>query len=454
MIGAVGAVATSLLTAGLGTWVLAKPATAVMYPEGGSATRYIGLAFDTCAAPKRAVMNAWKQSSPYGAVGIYISGGNRACTQSNRTADWIGDVTAQGWKFIPLDVGLQAPCADRTRHPMSRDLATAYEQGRRAATGALQAAATLGLQPGSALYTDIESFNPNDDGCADAVRSYVSGWTFRLHRNGYLAGVYGNLQSAVRELSASHSAEQFVRPDVVWSAQWDESTELTGWGGVPDQHWSTGQRIKQYLGDHNETYGGYTLNIDSNAIDAPVATVAQPFPITGTQTNAHAGPGVSNTVNRALANGSTVNVVCQIGTSAGKWDKLPDGTWVPDAAVAGGAGKPWLPPCAVPFQVDAQWAWTRTGPSTEYLEDKPLYAGTLAWIQCETPGQTLGRPGYWASLAGGGWISGALLARRHIYQRSVGVPLCELAPEPAPASSPDGLDPATAAAAAVDPSLT
>ena len=39
---------------------------------------------------------------------------------------------------------------------------------------------------------------------------------------------------------------------------------------------------------------------------------------------------------------------------------------------------------------------------------------------------TLDRPGFWASLAGGGWISGALLARPHIFQRSVGVPLCEL----------------------------
>lgn len=422
-----GAAVTALLAGGLTTWALAKPATAVMYPEGASATRFIGLAFDTCAAPNRQVMQAWKQSSPYGAVGIYISGHNRACAQRELNAAWIRDVSAMGWKFLPLDVGLQAPCADRTRHPMSRDLPTAYQQGRKAAGKALKAAANLGLQPGSAIYSDIESFSSRDAGCANAVRSYLSGWTFRLHRNGYLSGVYGNLQSAVRTLSASHGAENFFRVDVVWNAQWDGQTRLSGWSGVPDQHWATGQRVKQYLGDHHESYGGYRLNIDSNAVDAAVATVAQPYQVTGTQVvTAHAGPNSIRPVKRSLSAGSIVNVVCQIGTPSGIWDKLADGAWLPDSMVAGGAAKPALPPCAVPYQISSYGAWTRTGPGIQYLERERLHAGTLAWIQCETPGTTLSRPGYWASLAGGGWMSGALLARPNIFQRSVGVPLCEL----------------------------
>src|SRR3954470_4958646 len=103
LIGAVGALATSVIAAGVTSWALAKPATAVVYEEGASATRFIGLAFDTCAAPQRAVMRAWKENSPYGAAGIYISGANRACEQNNLTQDWINDVSAQGWKFLPLD---------------------------------------------------------------------------------------------------------------------------------------------------------------------------------------------------------------------------------------------------------------------------------------------------------------------------------------------------------------
>lgn len=438
-IAAVGAAVSSLLAGGLTTWALARPANAVVYPESASGTRFIGLAFDTCAAPSRKVMQAWKQSSPYGAIGIYISGDVRACNQRELTSSWVREVAAMGWKFLPLDVGLQAPCADRTKHPMSRDLDTAYQQGRQAAGGALKAAANLGIQPGSALYSDIESFDSRDVGCAQAVRSYLDGWTFRLHRNGYLSGVYGNLQSAVRQLSASYNSTAFARVDAVWSAQWDGRPDLTNWSGVPSRHWAGGQRVKQYLGDHFESYGGYRLNIDSNAVDAPVATVALPYRVTGPgPVTTHEGPRTVRPVVRSLNVGDTVSVVCQIGAPAGRWNKLNDGSWVPDSAIADGAAKPVLPPCAVPFQVRTAGAWTRTGPGIEYVEREVLAGGTLAWLQCQTPGVTFGRSGYWASLAGGGWISAAVLARPQLYPRSVSVPLCEL-PETASSALPTPL---------------
>src|SRR5262249_39859113 len=162
------------------------------------------------------------------------------------------------------------------KHPMSSDIATAYDQGRAAATVSAQSAAALGILPGSAIYSDIEAFSPFDVGCAQAVRSYVSGWTFKLHRSCYLAGVYSSLVSGVRRLSASHTSTAFARPDVMWSAQWDGKTSLRDWTDVPNEQWPAGQRIKQYQGSHNEAYGGATLNVDSNAIDAPVATIAAP----------------------------------------------------------------------------------------------------------------------------------------------------------------------------------
>lgn len=436
----IGLSSLGLVVGGVSTWALAaRPATKMVYPESASATRFAGLAFDACDAPPRSVMQAWR-ASPYGAAGIYISGNNRACRQRELTASWVRDVSAMGWKFLPLDVGLQAPCADRTRRPMSRDLATAEKQGTSAAKGALQNAANLGILPGSAIYSDIESFSATDAGCADAVRSYLSGWTTTLHRGGYLAGVYGNLQSAMRRLSASHADARFARPDAVWSAQWDRRATLTNWAGVPAEQWPAGQRIKQYIGDHYESYGGYRVNIDSNAIDAPVATVAQPFRLTGAApVSLRDGPSPLQLVERTLQPGATVNVVCQIGTPSGRWDKLHDGSFVPDAVVAGGAAKAAVPPCAVPFQVRTTLAQQRTGPGTEYLQRSLLPAGALAWIQCETPGITLGKPGYWASVAGGGWVSGALLARPQRYGRSLAVPLCELGSAAQnPASPPPG----------------
>jgi hypothetical protein len=62
----------------------AEPATTVAYPAGATATRYGGLAFDTCTAPPLTAIKAWG-ASPYRAVGVYIGGVNRTCSQPQLT---------------------------------------------------------------------------------------------------------------------------------------------------------------------------------------------------------------------------------------------------------------------------------------------------------------------------------------------------------------------------------
>ncbi|MGZ0152179.1 hypothetical protein ACXJJ3_34335 [Kribbella sp. WER1] len=42
----------------------AAPTTPLTYPAGSTATRFTGLAFDTCTAPPLTAMTAWK-ASPY-----------------------------------------------------------------------------------------------------------------------------------------------------------------------------------------------------------------------------------------------------------------------------------------------------------------------------------------------------------------------------------------------------
>jgi hypothetical protein len=55
--------ALTALTVGLGLVLVvpaaAEPATTVSYPAGAAATRYSGLAFDTCTAPSLTQMQAW-----------------------------------------------------------------------------------------------------------------------------------------------------------------------------------------------------------------------------------------------------------------------------------------------------------------------------------------------------------------------------------------------------------
>jgi Domain of unknown function (DUF1906) len=60
---------------------------------------YTGRGFDACTAPSSAAMQAWL-ASPYRAVGVYIGGVNRACTQPNLTAAWVSAQQAAGWHLI------------------------------------------------------------------------------------------------------------------------------------------------------------------------------------------------------------------------------------------------------------------------------------------------------------------------------------------------------------------
>lgn len=155
-------------------------------------------AFDQCTAPSLGAMNAWK-ASPFKAVGIYISGASRSCTQANLTASWVASNAANGWSFMPIDVGYQAPCGSRNPK-MSFDPATARSQGAQSAGVSAQAALNLGIGPGSALYSDIEAY-PTTAACKDAVLSYVSGWTNELRARGFLGGVYSSAGSGGRDLS-------------------------------------------------------------------------------------------------------------------------------------------------------------------------------------------------------------------------------------------------------------
>jgi hypothetical protein len=421
------ALALVVLTAVLGGAARAEPATAMRYPPGASGTWFSGKAFDACDAPSRTALQAWL-SSPYRALGVYISGPLRACGQARLTASWVTDVTKLGWKILPLDVGLQAPCRAATRlRAMSRTPAKAAAQGATAARGALAAARSLGILPGSAIYSDLEPYYASRDaGCAAAVRSYVGGWTKTLHGAGYLAGVYASHSYGATSLGDSYGSEKYARPDAIWSARWDRVDRLRGWPGISDQKWSVHQRVKQYRGDHDEVHGGIRLNIDSNVVDGPVATVALPYEVTlGSGLVKRDRPNLDGADKGSVAQGSTVRVVCQVSTALGRWDKLVDGTYLPDAVVAGGADKPQLPGCATPYQV-AGGVTKRAGPGVGHPARGVTYDGALAWITCESPGIILGRQGYWQRLQGGLWVSGALIAIADPTKRSPAVPLCAI----------------------------
>ncbi len=381
----------------------AMPATAVTYGPGSSATHFAGSAFDACAAPSASTMTAWL-ASPYRGVGVYISGVNRACRQPNLTSSWVSTVTRQGWRIIPIVVGPQAPCANQAGL-VSISRTNAEAEGVATAAEAVAAAGALGMVAGSALYVDIENYRSTDTACRSAVLSYLSGWTTELHRRGYLSGVYAGQASGAAHLTAAFDSRDYARPDVLWLARWDRSTSLRGWSAIPDSMWASRQRIKQHTGDHLETHGGQSIVIDSNSVDAPVATVALGYRVTtSTSLNARSGPSTSSPVIRRLGAGSTASVVCQVaGTGpavggTGIWDRLSDGSFVSDRYLSTPSKTTFsapLPRCTYPAQVVASSLTRRGAPTPASPKVGGLPNGALAWVRCQTIGAQVESSSVW-----------------------------------------------------------
>jgi uncharacterized protein YraI len=409
---AAAAVLTALLTLGGAVPAAAEPATTVAYPASSSATHYSGLAFDTCTAPTYSQLSAWK-SSPYHAVGIYIGGPNRTCAQPQLTASWVSSVSRLGWRLIPIYMGRQAPCTFRANATeITPSQATA--QGTASAADAIAKAKALGLLPGSAIYGDMEHYNASDTACRDTVLRYLSGWTKELHRQGYLSGVYAHLNSGAQHLSLSYSSTFYARPDALWIARWDLSPALTGWPGIVDTKWAYRQRAKQYRGDHNETWGGVTLNIDSDNFNAPVATVIYRYTVT-TQVNSvysRTGPSLAYPAVKAYPPKSIVNVVCQVtGTKVGTtsvWNKLSDGSYITDYYVSTPSNTgytSWLPRCNYPYQTTTNQLNRRSGPGSSYSVVGSLPSGALAWVVCQRLGSKVGTTSVWDRLDDGSWVT-------------------------------------------------
>ena len=241
---------------------------------GFSDTTYSGPGFDACTARSLSELTAWYNASPYKAVNMYIGGASRGCSQPNLTASWVSSVVAQGWVLIPTYVGLQASCRE---YPNRIDPAQAAAQGRAGADDAIVQLNALGLGVGNPIYFDMEAFSYSNTTCRQAVLDFLGAWTARLHERGYVSGVYGSAGSTIRALVSQLSNPAFAQPDQLWIARWcpepySTSCDIsTNDPEVPADQWADHQRIRQYRGGHTETWGGVTINIDNDNVDAAVS---------------------------------------------------------------------------------------------------------------------------------------------------------------------------------------
>jgi hypothetical protein len=226
---------------------------------------YTGSGFDTCSTPSTAQMTAWN-ASPYRAVGVYIGGADRACAEPNLTAAWVSRQSAAGWHLIPIYVGLQAPgngcgCSSFTA-------AGAVADGAGEAADAVTDAQAIGLGAGNPIYFDLEAYTASAS-ANQTVLSFLQAWTEQLHADGYLSGVYSSEGSGIAAL-VSVVGTGYHEPDDIWIANWNQEL-TTNDPKVPSADWSDHQRLHQYEGAHDETYGGTKLNIDGDYLDAATA---------------------------------------------------------------------------------------------------------------------------------------------------------------------------------------
>ncbi|HKE15970.1 MAG TPA: glycoside hydrolase domain-containing protein [Kofleriaceae bacterium] len=223
-----------------------------------------GKGFDKCSIGTVSQMQGWWTNTPWIDVNVYIGGTNRGCGQPGLTSSWVNSIFNQGWRLIPTWVGLQAPGSSCTScAKMSTSTTTARQQGINEANAAADTAASLGIAAPSIIYFDMERYDPTSH---PAARAFVNAWVERLAQRGYQAGVYGAGINAANDWAPiAHP------PQAVWIANWNGNQSVFNLTGLPNSLWANHQRIHQFQGPHNETWGGVTFNIDSDRADGPVA---------------------------------------------------------------------------------------------------------------------------------------------------------------------------------------
>jgi hypothetical protein len=130
----------------------------------------------------------------------------------------------------------------------------------------------------------------------------MNGWVSQLHARGHLAGVYG---STLCNTGLSDFLTLTDMPDVIWPARWyhnlgsgfyDPTANVWNLGScVPNSAWANHQRVRQYEGDHNETWGELSLTIDSDVLDGVVA-IPHGYPFVNSIVRADSDPTDAATV--------------------------------------------------------------------------------------------------------------------------------------------------------------
>lgn len=244
--------------------VLAMPAAGTAQASSGISQR---LGWDACGIGSTSNAQAFWSNTPYWNMGLYLGGSSYGTGCTRWSGAQVNTLRAQGWQFLPLWVGPQAPCTGFPSR-FSYDGPTAYSQGRNEAVAAYNLIVFWGWDTLNApIIYDLEAFNTGNSSCLAAAKQFISGWVYQMHLPpAQKAGVYGS--GCASGLSSYASIANV--PDFIDGADWSGNPYTGTIACVPSSYWVYNQRHKQYRGDHYETWNGVTLNVDNDCSNGPV----------------------------------------------------------------------------------------------------------------------------------------------------------------------------------------
>ena len=210
----------------------AGPAATRSPPPRSAATSSPASASTPAAAPSSRTMAAWAES-PYRAIGVYIGGDNRGCSQPNLTASWVSAQTAAGWHLIPTYVGLQAPTSELQQLRQAQRQPRRPRRATKRRSDAVAEAATRRRWAPAARSTSTWSPTRATSSATAATLAFLEAWTEKLHALGYVSGVYSSGASGIADLAAQLGTG-YSLPDDLWFANWNGQATTTD-PYVPDQ---------------------------------------------------------------------------------------------------------------------------------------------------------------------------------------------------------------------------
>src|SRR5690348_12780028 len=132
--------------------------------------------WDACGIGSTGNALGFWSNTPYWNMGLHLGGSSYGTGCTRWSAGQVSTLRSQGWKFLPLWVGPQAPCTGFSSR-ISSNTTTAFNQGKAEALSAYQQIVAYGFDTLNApIIYDLEAFDTTNSGCVAATNSFINGW--------------------------------------------------------------------------------------------------------------------------------------------------------------------------------------------------------------------------------------------------------------------------------------